>query len=331
MLGPMRRLVVSELGNPPVVDVVDEADPAPGPGQVVVEVAACGIGYVDALMASGEYQIKVPAPFTPAGEVAGRVVAVGDGVGEAGPVVGQRVAGYLGLGGLSTHLVAQAGALVAAPEALDDDLVASLPASYWTAFFALTERTRVDEGQTVLVLGAGGGVGLAAVDVARSRGATVVAAASSPEKRSAAEAAGAAQSIDYEAEDLTARLRDLPGGGVDVIFDPVGGEHSFQAFRALNPGGTHLVVGFTAGDIPSFPLNRILLRNKAVVGVDIGWQMQADPASTPRVLGRVLEEAAEGHLLPPRPHVVGLDGAAEAFAALRERRQAGKVVVRPGA
>jgi NADPH2:quinone reductase len=321
----MRRLIVTELGTPPVASIAEEPDPVAGPGHVVLEVGACGIGFVDALVAAGEYQIKVPAPFTPAGEIAGTVAQVGEEV--TGLAVGDRVAGYLGLGGLASHMAAPAAALAPIPGDVSDVMAASIGSAYVTALFALTDRVQVREGQTVLVLGAGGGMGLAAVDVARARGATVVAAASTPEKRAAAEAAGASVLIDYEQEDLRDRLRGLPGRGVDLIYDPVGGEHSFQAFRGLKPEGTHLVVGFTAGDIPSFPLNRILLQNRAVVGVDLGHRMGTDRGLSGRLLRQALAEVADGTLRPVEPTVFPLEEAVDALVALRGRELTGKAVI----
>jgi len=322
----MRRLVITELGTPPIVEVLQEPDLAPGPDKVVLEVTACGIGFVDALLAAGEYQIKVPAPFTPGGETVGRVAAIGEGV--VGLEPGDRVAAYAGIGGLATQIVAPAAALVPLPEGVGDTLAASVPSSYCTALFAFTERATVQAGESVLVLGAGGGLGLAAIDVARSLGAsTVVAAASSPEKRAAAAAVGADVVIDYEEEDLAATLKGLPGGGVDVVYDPVGGDHAFQALRGLKPDGTFLVVGFAAGEIPTFPLNRILLQNRAVLGVDFGARTGTDHELVGRTLGRTFAGIADGTFHPPAPTVLPLAEAVDGLVGLRNRAVTGKVVV----
>ncbi|OWY63457.1 hypothetical protein B7486_53015 [cyanobacterium TDX16] len=326
----MRRLVITELGTPPGFEVVEEDDPTPGPGEVVLGIEACGFGFVDALMAAGEYQIKLTPPFTLGSEAVGRVVAVGEGVEDV--AVGDRVASYVGIGGFATRLKVPAVGAVAVPDAVEATLAAAVPSSYCTALFAFTERASLQAGQSVLVLGAGGGLGLAAIDVARSLGAsTVVAAASSPEKRGAAAEQGADVVIDYTTEDLAAALKALPDGGVDVVYDPVGGEHAFQAFRGLRPDGTFLVVGFAAGDIPSFPLNRILLQNRAVLGVDFGARaMGPDPDLARRTLARTYEGMADGALRPPAPQVLPLDGAVDGLVALRAREVTGKIVIDVG-
>jgi NADPH2:quinone reductase len=241
--------------------------------------------------------------------------------------IGDRVASYAGVGGLATQLPVAAAALVPLPEGVDDQIAASVQSSYCTALFAFTERAQVREGQRVLVLGAGGGLGLAAIDVARALGAAVVAAASSPEKRAAAAGVGADVVIDYETEDLAAALKALPDGGVDVVYVPVGGEHAFQAFRGLKPDGTFLVVGFAAGEIPTFPLNRILLQNRAVLGVDFGARTGTDRDLVGRTLGQTLAGVADGTYRPPAPTVLPLAEAVDGLVGLRNRSVTGKVVV----
>lgn len=322
----MRRLVITELGTPPGFEVLEEDDPAPGPGEVVLAIEACGFGFVDALMAAGEYQIKLTPPFTLGSEAVGRVVALGEGV--QGLAEGDLVASYVGIGGFATRLKVAADVVVPVPDGIDATLAASVPSSYCTALFAFTERASVQEGQGVLVLGAGGGLGLAAIDVARSLGASVVAAASSDEKRAAAAAMGADVVIDYTSEDLAGALKGLPDGGVDVVYDPVGGEHAFQAFRGLRPNGTFLVVGFAAGDIPSFPLNRILLQNRSVLGVDFGARaMGTDPDLARRTLAATFAGIADGTFHPPAPTVLPLAEAVDGLVGLRNRAVTGKVVV----
>lgn len=323
----MRRLVITELGTPPSFDVREEDDPTPGPGEVVLGIEACGFGFVDALMAAGEYQIKLTPPFTLGSEAVGRVVEVGPDV--EGCTVGDRVASYVGIGGFATRLKVSAEAVVRVPDGIEATLAAAVPSSYCTALFAFTERASLQSGESVLVLGAGGGLGLAAIDVARSLGAsTVVAAASSAEKRAAAVDQGADVVIDYTTEDLAAALKALPDGGVDLVYDPVGGEHAFQAFRGLRPNGTFLVVGFAAGDIPSFPLNRVLLQNRAVLGVDFGARaMGSDPGLASRTLATTYAGLADGTFSPPAPQVLPLDQAVDGLVALRRRQVTGKVVV----
>ncbi|QXC60373.1 zinc-binding dehydrogenase [Aquihabitans sp. G128] len=264
----MRRIVCQQWGPPEDLELVEEPDPTPGPGQVVVDVAAAGVNFVDALFVGGTYQIKVPPPFTPGSELAGTVAALGEGV--EGLAVGDRVLSSLGLGAWTTHAVVPAAAVTPVPDGLDLATAAALVQSYCTMWFALTRRTTVAAGETVLVLGAAGGVGLAAIDVARSLGARVIAAASSPEKLADATAMGAEATIAYETEDLKVRARELSAGGVDVVVDPVGGPHTDAALRALGVGGRLLVIGFAAGGIPSLPANQVLLNNRSVVGVDWG-------------------------------------------------------------
>ncbi len=297
----MRRIVCRQWGPPEELEVEDGPDPVPGPGQVVVAVDAAGVNFVDALFVAGTYQIKVPPPFTPGSELVGRVVALGEGVTEV--AVGDRVLSSIGLGAWATHAVVRASALTPVPDGLDDAVAAALVQSYCTAWFTLTRRMAVTPGESVLVLGAGGGVGLAAIDVARSLGATVIAAASSPEKLADARAMGADASIAYEDEDLKARARELSGGGVDVVVDPVGGRHTEAALRALGPFGRLAVIGFAAGDIPKLPTNQVLLNNRTVAGVDWGaWAMRNGSAQA-ELLDEVLAAVADGRLHPPSPTV----------------------------
>lgn len=305
----------------------DGPDPAAGPGQAVVAVAAAGVNFVDALFVAGTYQIKVPPPFTPGSELAGRVVAIGEGV--TAVAVGDRVLSSMGLGAWASHVVVPAAALTPVPDGLDDAVAAALVQSYCTAWFTLTRRMRVAPGESVLVLGAGGGVGLAAVDVARALGATVIAAASSAEKLADAEAMGATATIAYEDEDLKARARELAGGGVDVVVDPVGGRHTEAALRALGPFGRLAVIGFAAGVIPRLPTNQVLLNNRSVLGVDWGaWAMRNGPAQAD-LLDDVLAAVADGRLRPPSPTIRPLDDAGAVLRDLLDRRLRGKAVLAP--
>ena len=265
-------MICRELGPPDRLEVEDTDALQAGPGQVVVDVRAAGVTFADALIVSGGYQIKPPLPFVPGSEAAGVVAAVGDGV-EAW-TVGDRVL-WSSLGTFAEQVAVAPEALLPLPEAVSFGQGASFMQSYVTMLFALTRRTIVAAGETVLVLGAGGGVGLAAVDVARALGLRALAAASSKEKLAAAEAMGAEASIAYEDEDLKTRARELSGGGVDVVVDAVGGSHAEPALRALRVGGRYLVLGFASGAIPTLPLNHVLLNNRTVVGVDWGgWAFQ---------------------------------------------------------
>jgi NADPH2:quinone reductase len=324
----MRAVVCRELGPPEVLAVEDGPDPEPGPGQVVVAVEACGVNYVDGLFVSGGYQIKPPLPFTPGSDIAGRVSAVGEGV--EGVAVGDQVAAMAGLGGYATHVALPATSVLSVPDGLDAPRAAGLIQSYATALFALRERAHLAEGETVLVLGAGGGVGLATIDVAVALGARVLAAASTDEKRDAALAAGADAVIDYTTDDVKTSARELTGGdGVDVVVDPVGGDTAEPALRSLRLFGRYLVIGFAAGEIPRVPLNQVLLRNRAVLGVDWGaWGLQHG-AENRALLDELFAWAGEGRIHPPHPTTYPLDDVARALGDLLERRLTGKAVLVP--
>jgi NADPH2:quinone reductase len=321
----MRRVACVELGPPEVLTVEETAPASPGPGQVVVDVEAAGVNYVDALFVSGEYQIKPPLPFVPGSEVAGVVSALGDGV--EGLEIGDRVMAVPGLGGYAEQVVLGHRQVVPVPGDLDAPRAATFVQSYATAAFALTRRTTVAGGEVVLVLGAGGGVGLAATDVATALGARVIGAASNEEKRAAAVAMGAVAVIDTATEDLKARARELGGGGVDLVVDPIGGDAAEPALRALRWGGRYVVIGFAAGAIPSLPLNQVLLNNRTVLGVDWGaWSMR-DPAGQGRLLDELGAMVADGRLHPIAPTTYPLEDAAPALRDLLERRITGKVAL----
>ena len=260
MSASMRAVVCKELGSLDNV-VVGERDPlVAGPGQAVVDVRAAGVNFVDGLMCQGLYQIKFQVPYVPGGEVAGVVSAVGEGVTEAS--VGDRVMAMCGFGAFAEQVVVPVAALTRIPSRLGFGQAAAFIQSDSTAWFALTRRTSVAPGETVLVLGAGGGVGLAAVDVSIALGASVIAAASKRDKLSAAEAMGASATIPYEDEDVKTRARALSDGGVDVVVDPVGGRQSEPALRALGPFGLYCVIAFDGGSIPTVPLNQVDLNNR---------------------------------------------------------------------
>jgi NADPH2:quinone reductase len=243
--------------------------------------------------------------------------------------VGDRVLAMPWLGGFASHVVLPAASVVPIPGDLGYGQAAGLVQSYGTMLFSLTRRTHVAEGEWVLVLGAGGGIGLAAIDVARHLGARVIAAASTPDKLAAAQAAGAEATIDYEREDLKARARELSGGGVDVVVDPVGDKHAEPALRALRWMGRYLVIGFAGGDIPQLPANQVLLNNRTVVGVDWGAWTGRDPDGNRALLAELMDLAGAGALHPVQPTEYPLDDVARALTDLQERRVGGKVVLLP--
>ena len=323
----MRAVVCSEFAPIDQLRIEERPDPSAGPGRVVVAVRAAGVNFVDGLFVQGKYQIKPKLPFTPGGELAGDVVSVGEGVTAVG--VGDRVLAMPWLGGFASHVELPATSVVPIPGSLTYGQAAALVQSYGTMLFAFTRRMQLREGEWVLVLGAGGGIGLAAVDVARHLGARVIAAASSPEKLDAARAAGAEATISYESEDLKARAREISGGGVDVVVDPVGDRFADPALRSLRWMGRYLVIGFAGGQIPSLPVNQVLLNNRSVIGVDWGAWTMRDAAGNQALLGELLSLAGSGALHPVEPTAYPLDDVVRALSDLAERRVAGKLVLVP--
>ncbi len=322
----MRCVVCEELGPPENLTVVDLPAPEPGPGEVRVAVKAAGVNYVDGLIAAGRYQVRIPPPFTPGSEVAGVIDAVG--IGAEDRHVGERVFATLGLGGFAESVLVRSERAIPIPETLDYSRAASFHQAYCTAWFSFTRRATLRPGEWVLVTGAGGGIGLAAIDVACALGARVVAVASTPEKRDLAIAAGAEATIDGAHDDLKARAREIGGGGVDVVYDAVGGTIAEPALRALRDDGRFLVVGFTGG-IPKVALNLVLLNNRSVVGIEWGGWAMKHPDEDRRLVEEVLEQIADGKLHPVAPQVRPLDEAGRAISDLLERRAAGKIVLAP--
>ena len=323
----MRAVVCQEFAPIDHLVIEERPDPTPSPGKVVVAVRAAGVNFVDGLFVQGKYQIKPPLPFTPGGEVAGDVVAVADDV--AGVNVGDRVLAMPWLGGYASHVELAAGGVVPIPGDLSYGQAAALVQSYGTMLFSLTRRTHLAEGEWVLVLGAGGGIGLAAIDVARHLGAHVIAAASSEDKLDAARAAGAEATIAYETEDLKTRARELSGGGVDVVVDPVGDRFADPALRALKWMGRYLVIGFAGGEIPRLPANQVLLNNRSVIGIDWGAWTMRDPEGNQALLGELMTLAGSGALRPVEPIEYPLDDVVRALTDLQDRKVAGKVVLVP--
>jgi NADPH2:quinone reductase len=324
----MRAVVCTELGPPSLLQIEERPDPEAASGRVVVAVEAAGVNFVDGLFIAGQYQIKPPLPFTPGSEVAGRISALGDDV--TGFAVGQRVMATTGLGGFASHVVVPALSLVGLPDLLDAPRAATFTQSYCTCLYALRDRAQLQSGQSVLVLGAGGGIGLAAIAVARALGARVIGAASTPEKRAAATAAGAEAVIDSSSESIKDTGRGWAGGtGVDVVVDPIGGPAAEQSLRALGDRGRYLVIGFASGTIPSLPLNQVLLRNRTVYGIDWGiWSMQNAKAQR-ALLDDLIEMVANGALAPVHPTTFPLEEVSTVLEDLLTRRIVGKVALVP--
>jgi NADPH2:quinone reductase len=311
-----------------VLRITEVDDLVAAPGMVVIDVAAAGVNYVDALFVSGEYQIKPALPFVPGSEVAGVVSAVGDGVEGVAP--GDRVLASCGLGGYAEQVAVRPSQVTPIPQGLDFERAATFTQSYCTALFALRERARAIPGESLLVLGAGGGVGLAAIDVGAALGLDVIGAASSSAKREAALEMGARAVIDTSTEDVKTRTRELTDGvGVDLVLDPVGGDLAEPALRTLAYRGRYIVIGFAGGSIPRLPLNQVLLKNREIVGVDWGaWGMQ-HPAENQAILDELLHRVDAGTLHPAPPTRFELDGVVAALDALLNRGVTGKVVLVP--
>ncbi|NTX98823.1 NADPH:quinone oxidoreductase family protein [Deinococcus sp. JMULE3] len=324
----MRALTCTAFDEPETLTVTEQPTPTPGPGEVLIRVQAASVNYPDALMVQGKYQVRPPLPFTPGAEAAGTVEAVGEGVTHL--TVGQRVAAFTGTGAFATHLIAPAAATLPLPDDLDLNVAATLPLAYGTAMHALIDRGQLKAGETLLVLGAAGGVGLAAVMIGKALGARVIAAASTGEKLDLARAHGADEVINYADTDLKAALNDLTGKkGVDVILDPVGDRWAESAFRAVAWGGRYLVIGFAGGEIPRLPLNLPLLKGASIVGVFWGEYARRDPRGNARHLTQLAGWVQSGTLKPEISRAYTLQEAPQAMRDLLERRVTGKVIVTP--
>lgn len=323
----MRAVVCTEIGSIDNLVVEDRPDPHPGPGQVRVRVKAAGASFVDGLQVAGRYQFPQKAPYIPGGEAAGVVDAVGEGVDEW--KVGDRVFASIGNGAFADTVIARPGQLIALPDSIDFARGASFLQVYGTAWFAFKHRTTIRPGEVVLVTGAGGGVGLAAIDVARSMGARVIGVASSEDKRALAIAAGAESTIDPLTEDVKTRARELTNGqGIDVVYDVVGGEVSEASLRALKFDGRFVVIGFPGG-IARIPLNLVLLNNRTVVGVEWGGWVMRNPEANRAMIGDVVAAIANGELHPVAPFERSLAEAGAVLDELLNRRAVGKIVLVP--
>lgn len=325
----MWRMECTAFGDPDLLHLVEDSTPEPAPGEVLVEIEATGISFVDGLLIRGGYQVVPPLPFTPGNCCVGVIVAAGAEIDMA--LIGLRVATVLeGVGGAyASHVVAPVSAVAIVPASIGPDLAAASMESYLTITFATTHRVSIGAGDNVVVLGAGGGIGLAAVDIAHSLGAKVIAVGSTEAKRAMALRAGAHATIGYD--DLKDRIRHETAGGADVVIDPVGGEAAESALRALGPGGRYCVVGFASGTIPTFLANVILLRNRSIVGIDWGdWSREVGRgAGNARMLKDVFARIEKGDLNPPTPSVVPLTSAGQILTQIAQRRAVGRYVLKP--
>ena len=324
----MKALLCTHFCTPDELELADIADPTAGPGEAVVRVKAAALNFFDTLIITGKYQTKPPMPFSPAAEFAGTVETVGDGV--TAVAVGDRVLGYVGYGAARERIAVTAEKLVKMPPTLDFDRAAGVCVTYGTTFYALKDRARLKSRETLAVLGASGGVGVAACELGKVMGARVIACASSEEKLAFAGKHGADDGIDYSKDDLKEALRKLTGGnGADVIYDPVGGAYSEAALRSIAWEGRFLVVGFAAGDIPKLPLNLVLLKSCDVLGVFWGAWIARDPASHRTNTTQLLSWLAEGKLSSHVHATYPLSEAPAALKAIAERKVMGKAILRP--
>ncbi|NQZ96838.1 MAG: NADPH:quinone oxidoreductase family protein [Myxococcales bacterium] len=324
----MRAARCNEYGPPENITLEDLPTPEFGEGQVLVDVRAASVNYPDVLVMANRYQVSVPVPFTPGSEFSGSISAVGPGV--ARLAVGDAVYGATFVGAFAEQAVVPEGSLTLVPEGVDLVDAAAFSVVYGTAYYALTTTGRLEAGDTLVVLGAAGGVGLASVAIGKLLGARVIAAASSAEKLAVCRSCGADETIDYSRENLKERIKELTGGvGADVAIDPVGGEYSEAAYRAMRWRGRYVVVGFAAGEIPRIPLNLVLLKGAALVGFDIRPFHTNAPEELAERGAELKALLANGKL---RPHIASkwpLSRTADALKEVAERRATGKVIIDP--
>jgi len=323
----MKSLQCKGFGPIETLEVADVSVPEPGPRQVRIDVKAASLNFPDALMVQGLYQVKPPVPFAPGMEFAGVVSAVGSGV--THHKIGDRVLA-LGLGGFAEEAIADAASMMPLPPTLDFETAAATFLAYGTSLRALKNRARLQPGETVLVLGASGGVGIAAIEIAKAMGARVLAAASTESKLEVCRRAGADATVDYTREDLKNAVKSFTGGkGIDVVYDPVGGDYTEAALRSLGWGGRLLIIGFAAGSIPKLPVNLTLLNERSIVGVYWGDSLRHEPQAHVANVRQLLEWLQAGKIKPLISERVSLGEAKAAMLRMVQRQVVGKVIVQP--
>ncbi len=317
----IRALLLTSHDAPPALS--DVPLPQPATGQIRLRIHACGLNFADLLMIKGSYQDTPALPFTLGMEVAGIVDAHGDGV--SGPAIGTRVAVYGGQGGLAEYGCFDTDRALPLPDSLSFEAAAAFQIAYGTSHLALDHRAQLKAGETLLVLGAAGGVGLTAVEIGKAMGARVIACARGAAKLEAARAAGADHLIDAETDDIRTMTKDL--GGADVVYDPVGGDQFTAAFRACRPEARILTIGFASGEVPQIPANHLLVKNLTVMGLYWGGYLSFAPDLLTGSLRTLLDWAADGRIVPRAHHTYPLERTIEGLDLLRTRRSTGKVVV----
>ena len=322
----MRAVICEEFSSPSGLTVSIIEDPSPEPDEVLIDIKATGLGYVDALTVAGRYQIKPKTPFIPGNEISGVIVETGAKVKHLR--IGQRVLGMPFQGGLAEKSCVIESKCIPIPDVLDHAGAASFQVNYCTAYHGLQQCGNLRTEEILLILGASGGVGMAAIDVARALGAEVIAAASTPQKRQACQDSGAHHVVDYSQPSWRDELRSiLDGRPLNVVYDPVGGEYSEPALRSLGPDGRFLVVGFASGEISKIPLNLTLLKRCSIIGVNWGAFVAAKPSRSRPVLIRLLEWIAAGKLKPRAGECCSLEESGNAMMKMLNREAIGKIVI----
>ncbi len=324
----MKAVLCRQFCSPDELELADIPEPQAGPGEAVVRIKAAALNFFDTLIIAGKYQHKPPFPFSPAAEFAGIVERVGPGVTEVAP--GDRVMGNTGWGAAREAVAVPANLLVKVPDGLDFDRAAGLTVTYGTTLYALRVRAELKPGETLVVLGASGGTGLATVEIGKVMGARVIACASSDEKLAFARNHGATETVNYASEDLRGALKTLGGEhGIDVVYDPVGGPYAEPAVRSMAWNGRYLVIGFAAGDIPKLPLNLVLLKNCDIRGVAWGAWVRREPDAQRALMKDIVSWAALGRLSAHVHAVYPLADISAALKAIADRKVMGKIVLRP--
>jgi NADPH2:quinone reductase len=324
----MRAIMCREHGGLSVLKLEEVPDPVPGPGQALVRIRACGINFADSIMAAGKYQNQPELPFIPGSEIAGDIAALGEGV--DGFSVGQRVMGLPGRGGYAELAAVDVKRLSPLPAGLTYEQAASFAVTYGTSHVALAHRARLRPGETLLVHGAAGGVGLTAVELGRIMGARIIATAGGPDKLAIARAAGADETIDYLAEDIRERVKALTGGrGADVVYDPVGGDVFDASLRCVAFEGRILVIGFAGGRVPQIPANHVMVKNVDIIGVNRPAYDALALEVSRRSQDELLRWLAEGRIRPLVSRTFPLERAVEGLESVVTRRSTGKVVITP--
>ena len=322
----MKALVCSEFGSTEDLELKERDNLEPGPGEVLIDVKAAGVNFPDILTIQGKYQFKPSLPFIPGTEVSGVIKKLGEGV--TTRKVGDEVVGMVQIGGFATQVVTSEFSTFSKGENMSFEQAAGFAMTYGTSYYALKQRAKIQPGETLLVLGAAGGVGIASIQIAKAMGARVIAAASSEDKLDFACEAGADLRINYSNENLKEKVKDLTKGkGADVIYDPVGGDFSEQAFRAIAWDGRFLVIGFASGPIPKMPLNLALLKGASMVGVFWGAWMTREPIESQKNFKELIGMTDTGKFTPLVTEVFALDDHGSAFGSIAERRAKGKVIL----